>query len=82
MTFEVKKIIDANEHYILAVVKLPDVPVDVYGVVNKEHNVCEMSVSVLPQAKESFAQFTKWMKEDDQPELPDLAAEHPPGALS
>lgn len=72
MSFEVKQIVAENEHYQLAVVKLPDVPVDVYGVINKQYGVCEMSVSVLPQAKESFAQFTKWVIEDLTPDLPDI----------
>lgn len=82
MTFIVKQVIDENDFYQLAVVQLPDVPVDVYGVVNKQYNVCEMSVSVLPQAKESFSQFTKWMSDDAGKGLPDLATEAPPGALS
>lgn len=82
MSFIVKQVIDENDFYKLAVVQLPDVPVDVYGVVNKQYNVCEMSVSVLPQAKESFSHFTKWMSDEAGSGLPDLATEAPPGALS
>lgn len=82
MSFEVKTIIDENAHYQLAVVKLPDVPVDVYGVINKQYNVCEMSVSVLPQARESFGQFNKWMLEIENPALPNLEDASPTGALS
>lgn len=84
MSFIVKQVIDENDFYKLAVVQLPDVPVDVYGVVNKQYNVCEMSVSVLPQAKESFGQFTKWMQDDATKGsgLPDLADETPSGQLS
>lgn len=82
MSFITKKVIDENEHYQLAVVQLPDVPVDVYGIINKAYGVCEMSVSVLPQAKESFAQFTKWMTEDktEAAALPDFAT--PTGLIS
>lgn len=70
MSFDIKKVIEENDHYQLAVVKLPDVPVDVYGIINKEHGVCEMSVSVLPQAKESFSQFTKWVTDAALPDVP------------
>lgn len=69
MSFEIKKVVEESEFYQLAVVKLPDVPVDVYGIINKEHGVCEMSVSVLPQAKESLAQFTKWMSDSQLPDV-------------
>lgn len=83
MSFEVKQVIEESAHYRLAVVKLPDVPVDVYGVINKTYGVCEMSVSVFPQAKESFAQFNKWM--DDSAKgadvLPDVHDVPPNGGL-
>jgi hypothetical protein len=69
LSYEIKKVVEESEFYTLAVVKLPDVPVDVYGIINKEHGVCEMSVSVLPQAKESLAQFTKWMQDAALPDL-------------
>lgn len=82
MSFTIKQVIDENEHYQLAVVQLPDVPVDVYGVVNKQYNVCEMSVSVLPQAKESFAQFTKWITEEATRGLPDMNTAAPNGLIS
>lgn len=82
MSFIIKEVIDESQFYQLAVVTLPDVPVDVYGVVNKKHGVCEMSVSVLPQAKESFAQFTKWMADEGTKNLPDLESAVPDGALS
>lgn len=82
MSFIVKETIDENEHYRLAVVQLPDVPVDVYGIINKKHNVCEMSVSVLPQAKASFAEFTKWTTDEAGKGLPDLAEDKPSGLIS
>lgn len=84
MTIIVKEVIEENDFYKLCVVQLPDVPVDVYGIVNKAYNVCELSVSVLPQAKESFSQFTKWMSDESTKGsgLPDLAEEQPNGALS
>lgn len=81
MTYEVKQTIDENEEYVLAVVKLPDVPVDVYGIINKKYGVCEMSVSVLPQARESFAQFSKWAVEEVKGVLPDVS-DVPTGLIS
>lgn len=81
MSFEKKQVIDENDDYELAVVKLPDVPVDVYGIINKKYGVCEMSVSVLPQARESFAQFTKWTADEAKGPLPDVS-DVPTGLIS
>jgi hypothetical protein len=57
---ELKKKVDEKEHYSLWVVKIPDTPVDVYGIVNKEFDVLEMSTSVLCNARKMLAALDGW----------------------
>lgn len=73
---ELKQFIDENEHYRLHVVRLPDMEVDVYGVVHKSWGVLEMSTSVLANARKFLTMLNEWElnpgKGDVEAALPDL----------
>jgi hypothetical protein len=75
LNVELKKKIDENEHYSLWVVKVPDTQVDVYGIVNKEFEVLEMSTSVLCNARKMLTALDGWESgtpANDDNVLPDL----------
>jgi hypothetical protein len=60
LNVELKKKIDEKEHYALWVVKVPETAVDVYGIVNKEFEVLEMSTSVLCNARKMLSALNEW----------------------
>jgi hypothetical protein len=60
LNVELKKKIDEKEHYALWVVKVPDTQVDVYGIVNKDHEILEMSTSVLCNARKMLSALDEW----------------------
>jgi hypothetical protein len=60
LNVELKAKIDEREKYSLHVVKIPETPVDVYGVINKEFDVLEMSTSVLCNARKMLEALEEW----------------------
>jgi hypothetical protein len=60
LNVEVKKKIDEKAIYVLSVVKVPDTPVDVYGIIHKDNDVLEMSTSVLCNARKMLTALEEW----------------------
>lgn len=77
---EIKQVIKNGNHFDLCVVKLPDVHGDVYGIVNKQYGVCELSTSIISNARSMFKRFEEWEETPDAADavMPDLE----PGMLS
>lgn len=67
--------IDENENYILGVVELKGVDLPCYGVINKRFGVCEMSTSMLANARKLHKMLNDWEidpPKEDESSLPDM----------
>jgi len=60
LNVEVKTKIDEKAKYALHIVKVPDTPTDVYGIIHKDFDVLEMSTSVLCNARKMLVALEEW----------------------
>lgn len=69
------KTIGENENYTLNVVELKGIDLPCYGIVHKENKVCEMSTSVLANAKKLLTMLNEWElhPEQENDTLPDFS---------
>ncbi len=58
---ELKQTVHDNKNYFVAVVRMPDMSFDTYGIVNKETGVVEQLQPNLYNAKYIADQFDKWL---------------------
>lgn len=69
------KTIGENDYYTLNVVELKGVDLPCYGIIHKENKVCEMSTSVLANAKKLHSMLNEWELHPDKGDgtaLPDF----------
>ena len=62
----------SDSHYDVWVVKMPDMPTETYGIVNKNTGVIENLQPNFFNARALASQFSKWLREDGEPDMSDL----------
>ena len=56
-----KQMVHDNQNYFVAVVRMPDMSFDTYGIINKETGVIEQLQPNLYNARYIADQFNKWL---------------------
>jgi hypothetical protein len=58
---QLKQTVHDNKNYFVAVVRMPDMSFDTYGIINKETGVVEQLQPNMYNAKYIADQFDKWL---------------------
>ena len=61
MEATLKQMVHDNQNYFVAVVRMPDMSFDTYGIINKETGVIEQLQPNLYNARYIADQFNKWL---------------------
>ena len=73
-----KQTVHENQFYFVAVVRMPDMSFDTYGIINKETGVVEQLQPNLYNAKYIADQFNKWLATGptDEDEVESILAQY------